>query len=314
MSKRIQNWVAESRHTLPVAALYGVAIWFLSGPLYMERWFQLICFAISVWLVIRMNNDNLLIRIYSRMVSVSFIFLMCIDHHLFQSVPGSIAQLCFLISLVLLFQTYQDNTAKGKIFYVFLSLGVGSIAYIQMFYIIPLFWVLMYLTIHSLSWRTLTTSVTGLVCPYWLLVGWIVQFEHADFNPWIQKFQELGQFQMPFDFSTVEQSQILFFVFLVILGIIGTVQFMHKSYNDKIQVRQLYYSFILLGMVTAVFLAFQPQLYDLLIRILVVTVSPLIAHFLALTHNRISNIVFFIITGAVVLFTAYNLWSSSLIF
>ena len=314
MIKRIQNRVAESRHTLPVAALYGVAIWFLSGPLYMERWFQLICFAISVWLVIRMNNENLLIRIYSRMISVSFIFLMCVDQHLFQSVPGSITQLCFLISLVLLFQTYQDGTAKGKIFYVFFSLSVGSIAYIQMFYIIPLFWLLMYLTIHSLSWRTALTSVIGLICPYWLLVGWIVQFEHANFKPWIQRFYELGEFQTPFDFSTIELSQKLFFVLLVILGIIGVFHFMYKSYHDKILVRQLYYSFILLGMVTAVFLAFQPQLYDLLIRILVIAVSPLIAHFLALTHNRISNIVFFIITGTVILFTAYNLWSSSLTF
>lgn len=314
MSKRIQNRVAESRQTLPVAALYGAAIWFLSGQFQIGLWLQIVCFIFSVWLIIRMNNDNLLIRIYSRMVSVSFIFLTCIDHALFLSVPGSVAQLCFLISLVLLFQTYQDDAAKGKIFYVFLSLGVGSIACIQMFYIIPLFWLLMLLTIHSFSWRTLTTSIIGLICPYWLLAGWIIQFEDANFSPWIQNFRELGELQIPFDFSTIGLSQILFFAFLVILGIIGTIQFMYKSYNDKILVRQLYYSFILLGMITATFLALQPQYYDLLIRILVIVVSPLIAHFLALTHNRFSNIVFFIITGAAISLTAYNLWISSSIF
>lgn len=314
MSKRIQNIVAEGRHTLPVAALYGVAIWFFSGHLQLECWLQMLCFALSVWFIIRINNDNLLIRIYSRMVSVSFIFLMCIDQHLFQSVSGSIAQLCFLISLFLLFQTYQDGTAKGKIFYVFLSLGVGSIANVQMFYIIPVFWLLMFLTIHSLSWQTLTTSLIGLICPYWLLSGWIIQFENADFGPWFQRFQELWQFQMPFDTSTISHSQMLVFAFLLILGIIGTIQFAHKSYNDKILVRQLYYSFIIIGIITAILLALQPQHYDLLIRILIIVVSPLIAHFVALTHTRLSNILFFILVGATILLTAYNLWTSSSIF
>ena len=314
MRKRIQNWVAESRHTLPVAALYGVAIWFLSGNLQLEWLLQFVCFALSVWLIIRMNNDNLLIRIYSRMVSVAFIFLMCIDPHLFESVPGSIAQLCFLTSLVLLFQTYLDNTAKGKIFYVFLSLGVGSIAYVQMLYIIPLFWLLMYVTIHSFSWHTLTTSIIGLICPYWLLTGWIIQFENANFSPWSQRYQELGQFQMPFDMSTIGLPQMLFFAFLVILGVIGAIQFMYKSYNDKILVRQLYHSFIFLGIVASLLLVLQPQHYDLLIRILIIVVSPLIAHFVALTHTRLSNILFFIIAAAAILLTAYNLWTSLSIF
>ena len=314
MNKRIQNWVAESRHTLPVAALYGVAIWLLSGHLQLEWLLQFVCFVLSIWFIIRLNNENLLIRIYSRMVSTSFIFLMCIDHHLFESLSGSIAQLCFIIALVLLFQTYQDTTAKGKIFYVFFSLGVGSIAYVQMFYIIPLFWVLMFLTIHSFSWRTLISSIIGLICPYWLLAGWITQFEDAKFRPWIQKFQELFQFQMPFDYSAIELPQFLLFAFLVILAIIGSIQFVYKSYHDKILVRQLYYSFIILSIITGLFLLLQPQHYDLLIRILIIVVSPLIAHFLALTHNRLSNIVFFIIAGTAILLTAYNLWTSLSIF
>ena len=37
MKKRIQNITAESRRTLPVAMLYGTAIWVLAG-LFREQW------------------------------------------------------------------------------------------------------------------------------------------------------------------------------------------------------------------------------------------------------------------------------------
>jgi lipopolysaccharide export LptBFGC system permease protein LptF len=72
--------------------------------------------------------------------------------------------------------------------------------------------------------------------------------------------------------------------------------------------------FIQISSLTAVFIILQPQHYDMLIRILIISVSPLIAHFLSLTHTRITNIAFYVICGACLVLTLLNLWMPSLTF
>ena len=82
MLKRTQNKVAESRFTLSVVVAYAIAIWLVSGmlipqlPLTTEgirqgAWIPFVCFMVSAYLMVELNNSNALIRIYSRTVSCS---------------------------------------------------------------------------------------------------------------------------------------------------------------------------------------------------------------------------------------------------
>ena len=43
---------------------------------------------------------------------------------------------------------------------------------------------------------------------------------------------------------------------------------------------------------------------------MIITTAPLIAHFIALTHTKVTNIAFCVLTGLTLLLTAYNLWMS----
>ena len=112
----------------------------------------------------------------------------------------------------------------------------------------------------------------------------------------------------PIDYTVLSLPRILFFVLMVGLGITGTVHFVRTSSRDKIRTRQLYYSFILLGTVAILLLALQPQLYDLMIRVLLITTSPLIGHFVALTSTKVTNIAFLTIVAVVLALTVYCLW------
>ena len=67
-------------------------------------------------------------------------------------------------------------------------------------------------------------------------------------------------------------------------------------------------------MLTAIFLVLQPQHYDVLIRLLIINTAPLIGHFIALTHTKVTNIAFYAIVIICLLVTAFNAWTSSLIF
>ena len=135
--KRVQNVISESRLTLPVVATYGMGTWAAAGLFHEQWWIQLACFAISTYLMIELNNSNALIRIYSRMVSCSFIILSSAMCFLFCSISQAIAELCVIASYIMLFRCYQDRQAAGRTFYAFICLGLASMFYVHTLFYVP---------------------------------------------------------------------------------------------------------------------------------------------------------------------------------
>ena len=310
--KRLQNKVAGSRALLPIALIYGTVVWLLAGLIQDGLWIQYGCFVLSVLLIMKMNNKNLLIRIFSRSVSVSFIFLFCAAVFLFYSWRGGIAQVCLIASLLLLYDCYKDNTAIDRTYYLFLLLGIGSLFDIQVFLYVPIFWLMMKVIVYSICWRTFLTSILGLITPYWLLAGWAMYHYRESF------FTHLTHDFVPETFSfgvdaitSIQMGMILFTVFLLV---ISSIHFIRKSYLDKIRVRQLYYSFIMLACYSLLIIFLLPDNEGLAFRMLIVATSPLFGHFMALTNTKLTNIAFIVLTTAILLLTGFNLWTSSLHF
>lgn len=307
--KRIQNKVAESRRALPVAILYSVAVWLMAGLVQEQWWIQFFCFTLASFLMVELNRINVLIRIYSRMVSVAFIVLSSAAVFLFPSIVGAVVQLFFIASLTALYNCYQDKDAPGWTFYAFLSLGIASIADIHILFFVPIFWLMMAVIVYSLCWRTFFASLFGLLTPYWFWIAWTFWREDGNPTPILQHFSDLASFQVPYNLE-LTTPQLLLLALVTVLGLIGSIHFLRTSYLDKIRTRQLYYSFFIIGLSALFFLILQPQHYDMLIRIMIIAASPLIGHFIALTRTRLTNIAFFVITGAILILTAVNLWIS----
>lgn len=323
MVKRIQGRVAESRRLLPFMAVYGIMVWLVNGlisPFYPlaskgltgGAWVQLGCLGVSTALMVILNNSNALIRIYSRMVSASFIALCCLTCFQFNSVSGSIVGLCIIASYLCAFRSYQDKTATGWIFYAFLCLGMASLLYPQLFYFIPVFWMFMMFQLFSFSLRTFMASIIGLLTPYWFLMAYFLW--QGDFNWITTHFQSLADLPFPYDYHQLTVGQILSYAWIVILFVTGTIHFLHRYLADKIKVRQFYGCFIWMSILCIVAIALQPQHYDCLMRLLIINVVPLIGHFLALTRTRITNIAFIVISVVTLLLTVFNLWMPSLTF
>lgn len=290
--------------------LYGTAIWVLAGLFQEQWWIQFVCFVLSVLMVMRINSKNLLIRIYSRSVSVAFIFLSCAAVFLFPSWTGGVVQLCCIAALLLLYDSYQDNTSVGKAYYTFLLLGIGSMFDAHVIFYLPLLWIMMKIIVYALSWRTFLASLLGLITPYWFICGWLMWQKNGNIHAIANLFAVQDILQFPFDFSSVPLSYLLVMAFATLLMVIGSMHFVHSSFRDKIRVRQIYYGFITLGLFSLALLVLQPH-NELALRMLILAASPLIGHYWALTNSRISNIIFIIITVALVVLTAFNLWISS---
>jgi len=304
--KHLQNKVAESRLALPLTAVVATVVWLLAGLLKGELVTQFVCFAITTYLIVELNNINALIRIYSRLVSCSFILLSCATCFTFHSESGEIVELCAVASYITLFHTYQDRQSPGWTYYAFLCVGLASMVYVHILYYVPILWLLMLSRLGSISWRTFFASLLGIITPYWFASLYFLYTK--EFTVAGEHFAELGRFGTLADFSVLNISQVLSLALVFVLAVTGTVHYIRTSFNDKIRIRMFYGCFIISDIITMTFLVLQPQHFDLLIRIMTINTSPLIAHFLALTKTKVTNWAFCAITVATLALIAFNLW------
>ena len=322
MTSSAQHRVAVGRYTLSATMAYAVAVWLAGGllvsavPLSLAEllqglWLPFACFLLSVLLMVVLNNTNAHIRIYSRTVSCSFAVLTCAGSFLFGSLSGAAFQVFMIATWLALFRTYQDRNAAGWSYYAFLCVGLASGFFVQILFFAPVLWLLMFLLLSSLSWRTFMASVFGLLTPYWFALPLL--FCQDNVEAMRVHFAALADFDST-GVASITINQALLFAFVVGLGLTGSIHCQHKRLDDNIRLRLFYDCFIIVWIVTAVALVLQPQHYDMLIRLMIICVSPLIAHFLTLTNTRITNIAFHVIWITALLLTIFNLWTPSLLF
>ena len=310
--KQVQNKIAESKLTLPVAIVFAIGVWLLCGLTVHHWWVQLGCFAVTTFLMVELNNQNALLRIYSRMVSCAFLMLSCVACFLIPSIRGGFLQIFVVAAYLMLFQTYQDKTAVGKTYYAFLMLGLASMADVHIVFFLPFVWLLMRTNLMSLSWRTWFSSLLGLLTPYWFLCSWLVY--KANFTQLVDHFSRLTDFVFPVNYARLSISFMAVLALLFVSTLIGIVHFLRKSFNDKIRIRMLIGFFIWMNLLSIVFIVIQPNQQDMLLRLMIINTSPLIAHFIALTSTRYTNMMFYFLCAATLLITVFNVWSTSSLF
>ncbi len=312
MIKRAQNRIAESRWALPFTAAYSVVLCVVLGLLSQQLWVQTALMAAAALLMVELNNSNSLIRIYSRMVSCSFLVMTLMATYMFDSIPVGIVQLSFIGFYLTIFRAYQDQSATGWVFYAFFAIGLASVAFGKILFFVPILWVMLATNVLAFSVRTFMASILGIVAPYWFVGAYYAYTDNL--QGLLTHFLDMAQFEPLFNLSVLDTPRIVTLVFVLAVALLGSIHFLVYSYQDKIRTRMIYEMFITLDACCFVFIFLQPILFDALLSMAIVTTAPLIGHFLALTHSKLSNIVFFIIVFSALALTAYNLWMSSPIF
>jgi len=305
--KLIQNIVAGSRLTLPITIVYAVCVWLLCGLITQNLWLQFGCFVVTSHLMMVLNNQNALIRIFSRLVSCAFLVLSCTACFLIPSTRESIMQMFVVGAYLLLFLGYQKRDAPGIIYYSFLLFGFASLACPHILYFIPLLWLLMATNLLAMSWRTWTASLLGLLTPYWFILVWVLY--QQDFTLITSHFSPLFDFQFPIRYEKLGINVLLTWGLLAICTVTGIIHLIRKNGYDSIRIRLLYGIFIWMDLFAFALMFFQPQHYNMLLRMIIINTSPLIAHFLALTSTKITNVAFYVLTGLTLIITAFNVWS-----
>ena len=177
--------------------------------------------------------------------------------------------------------------------------------WMRVLWLLPVLWILLATKMLAFSSRTLLASLMGLTLPYWLVGCYLVYThrltEHTDYLLTIASVDALA------DFASLPIMVTLTIIFVLLMGVLGMCHYLHTSYNDRISTRMIYEFLVIMQIVLSVFIVLQPQSYVALLPLLIVNTSPLIAHFLALSHTKTSNVTFLVIAAASVALIICNL-------
>ena len=299
--------------SLLVAAVFATLVWLLKGVVAHRWWLQLACFAVTVYLVVELNNNHALLRIRSRMVSTVFIMLSCMASPLFPHLESAIIMMGMAAFMLILFHSYQNREAAGRVFYAFLLYGCCTCVFVQLFYLLPVLWLLMATQLQAQNGKLLTASLLGITTPYWLGLP-ILIFTH-NFTQVAEHFMSITYF-MPIGeaYGTLTVNSVIVMAFTTVLLGLSIIHFWQYSFEDKIRIRLLFGFLTVMALLSVVCLLVQPQFFSRLMPMVIMFSSPLIAHYFTFTESKLTNIVFLVVAALAVLITIFNLWMPSLNF
>ena len=300
---------ATGPFSLPIMAGITGLLWMLPDFSNLNLWAGLCVTGIVTYFLMELNNRNALIRIRSRMVSCTFLtFILSIPaFHSWST--DMIPMLCLTLSYLPLFATYQNPHPERLVFQSFLCLGCASWFYPPLLICALILYICLLIPLRALTWRGWFAGLFGIVVPYWFYTGWAIWNECLDtaFLPIIATFQ----FSSP-DYSAVPTGMLVSNGFFTILALLAMLHYYRTAYNDKIRTRMFYYVIICVECFILAALYLQPQNYHILSYLLTVNSAPLIAHYFALSKNRIMNywfILCFAILGAITFINYFDLWT-----
>lgn len=305
MFSRFLETATTSRMTLPAVCIYAAVMALSYGALSKGIFLQIGLLALTTYLMVLLNNKYSLMRIYSRMVSSSFLVLAIMCPFLAYSLSGGVAMLLFAGFYYLLFKTYQDHHTPGIIMYAFMCLGVIATQFAHIVFFLPLIWYIMYTRMFSGNTKSLIASIIGFLTPYWLWIGWSAW--KGDFTDIGNNIMSLTQFSSPLDMPEGLHYLITLLLIALLAGI-AIVQCLNESFADRIKTRMLYDSFIWIDVFAILFLLLQPQHHDFILRIIIVSSAPLIAHYFTLSESKFTQYVFLVAIGLCLIVTGYNTW------
>lgn len=255
-----------------------------------------------------LNNANVLLRVSSRMLSSMLAILLCMNvvEHPFQ--PGTVVMLFSLLSFFPLFSTYQAPSPLLT-FLIYLSLSVASLIFSKLLWIVPVYWFIQGL-FRALSIRCFISSILAILLPYWIYGGIAILTDSIP--TFLTHIQTVMQFQW-FDYTTLNLLDILIYSFVVLLFLIGAIDFAIHQFMDKTRTRIIFNAVIIYGFFVTIWIGFQPQYFATLLPMLILSTAILFGHFFTLTHTRFSHILCIILMVLAVLLLAVQYLPTNLL-
>ena len=180
MRRRLQNSIAESALTLPVAGVLATLLWWLPQGAYSTAYLQAwLSSAVMTFFVIETTNANSLLRVRSQMIAALLLFALAVCGFLHAQYSPLLCMLGLMLTFYSMLQTVPQSSSvdssRGRrvsrrpqvaTFHAFLFLSLGSIEWPPMLLLALPLLLGQGVFLQSLSWRCLGAAFIGMVLPY----------------------------------------------------------------------------------------------------------------------------------------------------
>ncbi len=295
--------MATGRFTLPVVILICLLLW---GSTFQE-WNELISLGVTIiigYVFIETNTTFNLIRTRTSMPVCLYWLIATALFFLHPFEWTNLVPLVFILATYQLFHSYESVSSSPFIFHSFLFIGLGSIAFPQLLYMVPMLWGSM-IPFRAISIKSFLASIIGLMTPYWFVFGYALYFN--EMHILLTPLREAAHLY-PIDYSHLTLPEIASWGFITLLLIVSGFHYWQISYMDKTRTR-IYHSYLAIAGFWATLLSIlQPVHLCEWLSIQLICTAFLCGHLFSLTRNRFSGIIFIVTFVLYILLMSFNLW------
>lgn len=291
-SIRFQNRIAASSVTLPAAAVLASVLWCAHtsfSPSLLMAW---ICCGLTTYTIIELVNTYALIRIRTSLTPALYLVAMGAMTWLHNSVEATFTAFCLALSYFALFRAYSKPQPVHSIFLAFLLLGCGSCICPPLCILAVCYWGYMASYLRCLTPHTFSSSVLGLLLPYWIWAGGCI-YNH-NFAPLAEHLDKICTAQ-PLSTTFLAQlshAQVAATLHTLFLALLCIVHYLQTDFNDKIRIRMYFFLLIIQELVLGVAAILFTQYSQVWMVLCQLNTCFLSAHYFALTSSRLSNLIF----------------------
>lgn len=304
----IRHTVTTGSFTLTAAVVLSLALWAVADPSDPALWAGLCAVLPTAYLVRELNNRFALLRVRSRMMSATFMALMLVLSPLHAWHTELLCLPLLALSLLMLFDTYQDAACEGRVYHAFLFTGLGALIFPPLCALAAAYVWAMLFQLRTLTLRTLRAALLGLLTPLWFYAAYVVWTDGG-----LEAFRYLWAWvptAWP-DYTVWGQTEWAMLGFVGLFTLVPLIHFVRTAYNDKIRTRMYFYLLLTTEAVLALGLAFLPGCYDTLLSLLALNSSFFIGHYYTLARGRLADFFFLLTLILFAAFGAYLVWMPS---
>lgn len=274
---------------------------------------------LMTYVIIEWNNQCRLLRMRSRMNSVTFQALMLLCPALHGSFASWLPAFCLLGCYFILFKAYDLYRPQGHTFHAFLLLSLGSLLFPPLLLVAVTMLFSCRVQLRLLASKSLMGCLLGLLLPYWIYASLVAAIGLplvdllADGTPAAATVAEARTI-LTWDvwrsylhpalprYGAVPLWQWLVGGYLLLLGLRSVLNFVHTSYDDKINTRQFFYTMLVQLVPIIAITAWFPQHAAFTLPLLIMSVTPFVARYFASSRDRSTDVsfVFWVLTAIVV--------------
>lgn len=252
-----------------------------SSP-FLQTVLSLLAAMVMAVVIQQINSRYAFIRVRNMIPAPLFIIILGGMMYIHTMHPVYFGALFMLFAIYRLFGTYDKSKNYSAVFDVGLLVGIGSLFYFGLLFLLPAFLIGVGMLGRDTGWRDYTILLLGFVLPLFFALSFGILTEH--FLEILKTFEQ-NVLTANKKFSLNPQ-MLVFFGWLILITALGSIGIIQQYDTKKVSSRKYFVFFFLIFIFSIGTFVFIPAVSHEILIITAIPVTYLIANYLAFMKSR----------------------------